>query len=61
MRVRLKPPAAPLPVPDGAHALYGQPPGADALGARTRQALGQAKSPAEWNALLLSSPEFMRR
>ncbi|WP_211297643.1 DUF1800 domain-containing protein [Ottowia oryzae] len=55
------PPAAPLPAPDGAHALYGQPPGADALGARTRQALGQAKSPAEWNALLLSSPEFMRR
>ena len=55
------PAPTPLPAPDGAHALYGQPPGADALGARTRQALGQAKSPAEWNALLLSSPEFMRR
>ena len=51
----------PPTVPDGAHALYGQSPGAHALGARTRQALDQARSPQEWNALLLSSPEFMRR
>ena len=57
------PPAAPaaLDVPEGARALYGQAPGADTLGPRTRQALAQAKSPQEWNALLLSSPEFMRR
>jgi uncharacterized protein (DUF1800 family) len=31
------------------------------LGERTRGALGQAVSPQEWNALFLSSPEFMRR
>lgn len=31
------------------------------LGAATRQALDQAASPQEWNALLLSSPEFMYR
>ena len=31
------------------------------LGTDTRQALGQAASPQEWNALLLSSPEFMYR
>jgi uncharacterized protein (DUF1800 family) len=31
------------------------------LGASTRQALDQAISPQEWNTLLLSSPEFMRR
>ncbi len=31
------------------------------LGERTRAALAQASSPQEWNALLLSSPEFMMR
>jgi uncharacterized protein (DUF1800 family) len=31
------------------------------LAAATRQALDQANSPQEWNALLLSSPEFMHR
>jgi uncharacterized protein (DUF1800 family) len=31
------------------------------LAAATRQALDQAGSPQEWNALLLSSPEFMHR
>ncbi|HEY5410506.1 MAG TPA: DUF1800 family protein, partial [Caulobacteraceae bacterium] len=31
------------------------------LGAPTRAALGQAGTPQEWNALFLSSPEFMRR
>jgi uncharacterized protein (DUF1800 family) len=31
------------------------------LSAPTRTALGQAASPQEWNALFLSSPEFMRR
>lgn len=31
------------------------------LGAATRQALDQAGSPQEWNAFLLSSPEFMYR
>lgn len=31
------------------------------MGASTRQALAQAASPAEWAALYLSSPEFMRR
>ncbi|HEY1394118.1 MAG TPA: DUF1800 domain-containing protein [Methylibium sp.] len=31
------------------------------LGPDTRQALDQAASPQEWNALLLSSPEFMYR
>ncbi len=32
-----------------------------ALSAPTRSALGQAVSPQDWNALFLSSPEFMRR
>ncbi|EZP50779.1 DUF1800 domain-containing protein [Sphingomonas sp. RIT328] len=31
------------------------------LGPPTRDALAQARSPQEWNALFLSSPEFMRR
>ena len=31
------------------------------LSPATRQALAQANSPQDWNALLLSSPEFMRR
>jgi uncharacterized protein (DUF1800 family) len=31
------------------------------LAPATRATLGQAASPQEWNALLLSSPEFMRR
>jgi uncharacterized protein (DUF1800 family) len=31
------------------------------LGTTTRQALAQAASPQEWNALFLSSPEFMKR
>ncbi|MBX9612046.1 MAG: DUF1800 domain-containing protein [Burkholderiales bacterium] len=34
---------------------------ASTLGARTRSALDNASSPLEWNALLLSSPEFMFR
>ena len=34
---------------------------ASALGAPTQAALRQAASPQEWNALFLSSPEFMRR
>jgi hypothetical protein len=33
----------------------------DTLGKPTINALGQAASPQEWNALFLSSPEFMRR
>lgn len=31
------------------------------LSTETRQALAQATSPQEWNSLILSSPEFMRR
>ncbi len=31
------------------------------LGASTREVLGQAAGPLEWNALFFSSPEFMRR
>ncbi len=31
------------------------------LGAQTQSALAQARSPAEWNALFLSSPEFLHR
>jgi hypothetical protein len=31
------------------------------LGKPTLAALGQARSPAEWNALYFSSPEFMHR
>ena len=54
-------PAEAPAVPAGARALYGEPPGATTLGARTRQALAQARTPAEWNALWLSSPEFMHR
>ena len=53
--------ATPPLVPQGARAVYGQAPGEATLSARTRQALAQAASPQEWNALLLSSPEFMRR
>lgn len=34
---------------------------APALSVATRQALAQATSPQEWNAFLLSSPEFMQR
>lgn len=34
---------------------------ASVLAAPTKAALGQANSPQEWNALFLSSPEFMRR
>jgi uncharacterized protein (DUF1800 family) len=34
---------------------------AQTLGAPTRQALGEAASPQDWNTLFLSSPEFMRR
>ncbi len=34
---------------------------APSLGAATAGALAQAKSPAEWNMLFLSSPEFMHR
>jgi uncharacterized protein (DUF1800 family) len=52
---------APPAVPGGAQALYGQGPVAATLSPRTRQALAQAQSLQEWNALLLSSPEFMRR
>ena len=33
----------------------------DTLGGRTQGALAQATSPQEWNALFLSSPEFMHR
>ena len=47
--------------PSGARAVYAQAPGAATLSARTRQALAQARTPGEWNTLLLSSPEFMRR
>ena len=32
-----------------------------AFSTQTRAVLDQAKSPAEWNMLFLSSPEFMRR
>ncbi len=31
------------------------------LGAQTKSALAQARSPAEWNTLFLSSPEFLHR
>jgi uncharacterized protein (DUF1800 family) len=34
---------------------------ADTLGGHTQSALAQAASPQEWNALFLSSPEFMHR
>jgi hypothetical protein len=33
----------------------------ETLGGRTQGALAQATSPQEWNALFLSSPEFMHR
>jgi hypothetical protein len=33
----------------------------DRIAPPTRHALEQAASPQEWNAFLLSSPEFMRR
>jgi hypothetical protein len=33
----------------------------DRVAPATRRALEQAASPQEWNAFLLSSPEFMRR
>lgn len=50
--------AAPVPVIDAA---FVRGPFQPALGASTRAALGQARSPAEWNTLLLASPEFMLR
>ncbi|CAN5347531.1 hypothetical protein BH10PSE18_BH10PSE18_27600 [soil metagenome] len=31
------------------------------LGAGTREALAQAKTPQDWNTFLLASPEFMHR
>jgi hypothetical protein len=31
------------------------------MSADTREALGQAKNPQEWNTFLLASPELMRR
>jgi hypothetical protein len=33
----------------------------DRIAPPTRRALEQARSPQEWNAFLLSSPEFMRQ
>lgn len=51
-------PTPPVPVIDGAFFRNQLEP---TLGAATRAALGQARSPAEWNTLLLASPEFMLR
>jgi len=34
---------------------------APTLSGRTRAVLAQANSPQDWNALFLSSPDFMRR
>jgi uncharacterized protein (DUF1800 family) len=51
-------PASPLPKLQNA-AYYNNI--APVLGGQTKTALTQATSPQEWNALFLSSPEFMRR
>ena len=55
------PPATPLPaLPRLQNAAFYKNIAA-VLGGQTRTALTQATSPQEWNALFLSSPEFMRR
>lgn len=55
------PPTAPVPaLPKLQTAAYYDTV-APVLGGQTRTALTQASSPQEWNALFLSSPEFMRR
>jgi hypothetical protein len=57
----LAPPAAPIPpLPKLQTAAYYSAI-APALAGQTRAALTQASSPQEWNALFLSSPEFMHR
>ncbi|WP_066589831.1 DUF1800 domain-containing protein [Sphingomonas pruni] len=55
------PPAIPIPALPKLQtaAYYGAV--APALGGQTKTALTQASSPQEWNALFLSSPEFMHR
>jgi hypothetical protein len=55
------PPAVPIPpLPKLQNAAYYSAI-APALAGQTRTALTQASSPQEWNALFLSSPEFMHR
>lgn len=56
--VLVLPPAPPLPRLQTAAYFTGISPD---VGVQTRAALTQASSPQEWNALFLSSPEFMRR
>jgi uncharacterized protein (DUF1800 family) len=51
---------APLPLPQLRNALYHSNTEAQ-LSDRTRTTLAQARSPAEWNTLFLSSPEFLHR
>jgi uncharacterized protein (DUF1800 family) len=51
---------APMPPPDLKDAAYVQAL-LPSLSAATTNALTQAKTPADWNALFLSSPEFMYR
>jgi len=57
------PPAPAVPIPPlpklQTAAYYGAV--GPALGGQTKTALTQASSPQEWNALFLSSPEFMHR
>ncbi len=53
-------PARPPEPPLKASALYREGI-APALGPATQQALAQARSPLEWNTVLLSSPEWMQR
>lgn len=52
--------AEPAPPPVIQHTRYAQAV-MPTLSPATRQALAQVKSPADWNLLFLSSPEFMRR
>ncbi|MDZ7281180.1 DUF1800 domain-containing protein [Sphingomonas sanguinis] len=52
------PPPAPVPMLKDSPILTARMP---TLGKPTLTALGQARSPAEWNALYFSSPEFMHR
>jgi len=54
------PAVLPMPPPDLRNAAYVQALLPN-MSAATQNALAQAKSPADWNALFLSSPEFMYR
>lgn len=53
-------PSPPAPSPDLRNGFF-EAALAPGLGPATQAALGQARSPQEWNALLLSSPDFMFR